>query len=173
MNAVFANGMLHEASTIESSCGRILSRLNSGLCPRMEKDMFTALGLAVLDQNAKTLQWASAAQPCPMIKRNGQVFEFKHEGGLPLGIIPTVEYVDSTLEMQAGDIVVFYTDGIIEATNEMGQMYGFERLKQSLTYMDSAMDAERITEAILRHIYDFAGFAQQYDDMTVVVLKKV
>ena len=63
MNAVMANGMLHDAATVEASCGKILSRLNAALYPRLEKQMFTALGLAILDQNSVRVQWASAAQP--------------------------------------------------------------------------------------------------------------
>jgi len=68
MNAVLVNGMLHEVAKIEASCGKILSVLNADLCPRMEKQMFTALGLAIFDQDAITLQWANAAQPYPIVK---------------------------------------------------------------------------------------------------------
>jgi hypothetical protein len=127
MTAVLANGMLHEVAKSETSCGQILAALNASLHPRTEKQMFTALGLAILKHDAKTLQWANAAQPYPLIKQGEQVVEFDREGGLLLSIMPNVSYPDWELELQAGDIVIFYTDGIIEAQNEAEEMYGTER----------------------------------------------
>ena len=102
-----------------------------------------------------------------------EVFEFKSEGGLPLGMIPSGEYADSVLDLQAGDIVIFYTDGIIEAENKMEEMYGTERLEQTVRQMNSAMNAEEILKTILQDVTDFVGSTEQYDDMTVVVVKKL
>jgi len=173
MNAVLANGMLHEVATTEASCGEILSILNAHLYPRMEKQMFTALGLAVLGQDDQTVQWANAAQPYPIVKRGQQLFEFGSYSELPLGMMQNVAYHDWELDLQAGDIVIFYTDGIIEAENEAEEMYGMERLQQVVTHIDSALNAEEIIETILQNVADFAGTAEQYDDMTVVVVKKL
>jgi hypothetical protein len=106
MNAVLANGMLREAAKTRTSCGEILSVLNAALYPRMEKHMFTALGLAALDQDSKTLQWANAAQHYPIVKRGERVFQFG-DGGLPLSVVPNVAYPDWELELQTGDIVIF------------------------------------------------------------------
>ncbi|MBM3242052.1 hypothetical protein FJZ31_37750 [Candidatus Poribacteria bacterium] len=173
MNAVLANGMLHEVAKTEASCGKILSALNADLCPRLEKGMFTALGLAIFDQNGKTLQWASAAQPHPLVKRDEEVFEFKSDGAFPLGMMRNVAYPDFEQELQEGDIVIFYTDGIIEAENEAEEMYGAERLEKVVTHIVPTMTAEGIIETILQDVADFVGAAEQYDDMTVVVVKKV
>ncbi|MBM3236727.1 tetratricopeptide repeat protein [Candidatus Poribacteria bacterium] len=172
MNAVLANGMLHEAAKNETSCGKILSELNADLHPRIEKQMFTALGLAILDADGKTLQWANAAQPHPMVKRGEEVFEFQSDGALPLGMMRNVAYSDWELELQAGDVVIFYTDGIIEAANEAGEMYETERLEQVVTHIDATMNAEKIIEAILQDVAGFVGTAEQYDDMTAVVVRK-
>jgi len=173
MNAVLANGMLHEVAKIETSCGEILSVLNADLCPRMEKGMFTALGLAILDSSSETLHWATAAQPFPIIKQDGQVFEFEIDGALPLGVMKNLTYRDWPLKLQAGDIVVFYTDGIIEAESETEEMYGTERLEQVIKHINSTMNAGEIIDTILGDVADFVGAAEQYDDLTVVVVKKV
>jgi serine phosphatase RsbU (regulator of sigma subunit) len=173
MNAVLANGMLHEVAKIEMSCGKILSALNADLYPRMEKGMFTALELAIFDQNGKTLQWASAAQPHPLAKRDEEVFEFQSDGAFPLGMMRNVAYPDFEQELQEGDIVIFYTDGIIEAENEVEEMYGAERLEKVVTHIVPTMTAEGIIETILQDVADFVGTAEQYDDMTVVVVKKL
>jgi len=160
MSAVLANGMMHEVTKIEASCGDILSTLNASLYPRMEKLMFTAFGLAILDQDAKTLRWANAAQPYPIVKRDEQVSEFKCDGELPLGMMRNMTYPDWEQELQAGDIVVFYTDGIIEAENEAEEMYGTERLEQVVTRINSTMNAGEIIETILQDVDDFVGAAQ-------------
>ena len=170
---VLASGMIHELVKIEVSCGEILSVLNAHLYPRMEKQMFTALGLAIFDQNATTLKWANAAQPYPIVKRGEQVFEFESESDLPLGMMRNLEYQDWELELRAGDIVIFYTDGIIEAENETEEMYGTERLEQIITNISSTISAEEIIKTILQDVDDFVGTAEQYDDMTVVVVKKL
>jgi len=88
-------------------------------------------------------------------------------------MIPSGEYADSVLDLQAGDIVIFYTDGIIEAENKMEEMYGTERLEQTVRQMNSAMNAEEILKTILQDVTDFVGSTEQYDDMTVVVVKKL
>jgi sigma-B regulation protein RsbU (phosphoserine phosphatase) len=173
MNAVLANGMLHEVAKDGVSCGRILSALNADLYPRMEKQMFTALALAVIDPDSGKLLWANAAQPHPLVKRDDQVFEFRSDSELPLGIMPNTAYPDSDLELQTGDIVVLYTDGVIEAEDEARKMYGTERLERIVARIDSTMDAEGVIKAIRQDLSDFVGSAEQYDDITVVVLKKL
>jgi len=84
-----------------------------------------------------------------------------------------VTYPDGELALQTGDIVIFYTDGIIEAENEAEEMYSTERFQQFLAGMDSSMGAERVIEAILQDVSRFVGAAEQYDDMTIVVVKKL
>jgi len=172
MNAVLANGMLHEVAKNQLSCGKILSELNADLCSRMEKHMFTSLVLATIDQDTGTLHWANAAQPFPIVKQAELVFEFEREGQLPLGMVQNIAYNDWRLELQSGDIVIFYTDGIIEAQNEAEEMYGTERLKLVITRMNTTMKAQQIIKTIWHDVSDFVGSTEQYDDMTVVVVKK-
>jgi sigma-B regulation protein RsbU (phosphoserine phosphatase) len=74
MNAVMANSVLNEVAKGKSSCGEILSVLNAALYPRMDKNMFTALGFAILHQDSRIMKWSSAGQPYPLIKRDKQVF---------------------------------------------------------------------------------------------------
>jgi sigma-B regulation protein RsbU (phosphoserine phosphatase) len=173
MNATMANGMMHEVATIEASCGRILSRLNAHLYPLMEKQMFTAFLFAIIDQDAGLIRWSNAAQPHPLIKLSSGASEAEEDGQLPLSMAPGTKYPDCELRLQIGDIVIFYTDGIIEAENEAEEMYGTERLLNLVSGIDTSASAEDAIEAILQDVSDFAGAAQQYDDMTVVVLRKV
>jgi len=172
MNAVLASGMLYEVVKAEVSCGRILSALNAGLHPRMEKQMFTAFSFAILDEDAGMIQWSNAAQPLPLIRRSDGASEAEEDGELPLGMAPDVEYPDYELRLRAGDLAIFYTDGVIEAENETEEMYGTERLVSLVAGMNSSASAEGVIDAILQDVARFVGDAEQYDDMTVVVVKK-
>jgi len=170
MSAVLTNGMLHTESKIHTSCSEILIALNDSLCPRMMKMMFTALGLAIIEDD--TLSIANAAQPYPIIKRQREAFEFRTDTDLPLGMMQDVEYLEQEFVIQTGDIVIFYTDGIIEAENESGEIYGIERLLQFISIMDAGMSSEETIKAIMDDVIAFAGGAEQYDDMTIVVVKR-
>jgi sigma-B regulation protein RsbU (phosphoserine phosphatase) len=86
---------------------------------------------------------------------------------------PDVKYPDYELKLQTGDIVIFYTDGIIEAENEAEEMYGTERLLNLVAGIGTTASAEDVIEAILQDVSDFVGAAQQYDDMTLVIVKKL
>jgi serine phosphatase RsbU (regulator of sigma subunit)/streptogramin lyase len=172
MNAVMASGMLYEVVKTEASCGGILSVMNAGLYPRTEKQMFTAFSFAILNQDSGMIQWSNAAQPLPMVKRGGGVSEAEGDGQLPLGMAPDVGYLDYELELQSGDTVIFYTDGIIEAENAAEEMYGTERLLDLVAGVDPAASVEDVIEVILQDVSDFVGSAEQYDDMTIVVIRK-
>ncbi|MDQ1329391.1 MAG: phosphoserine phosphatase RsbU/P, partial [Candidatus Poribacteria bacterium] len=171
MNAVFVNGMLHEVAKNETSCGKILSVLNSDLYPRMEKLMYCSLILAVLYQNTRKLEWANAAQPYPIIRRGDHIFELDSGGDLPLSMKQNLTYADRELELQDGDIIVFYTDGIIEATNEAKEMYEIERLEEVIANINPTMNAKEIIETIIKDVTNFVGSENQYDDITIVVVK--
>ncbi len=173
MNAILVDGMLREIAKNRTSCGEILSTLNADLCPLMEKQMFAALELAIIDRETSILRWSNAAQPYPMIRQGEQVSELKGSGGLPLGMMQNMTYPDWELPLCAGDIVIFYSDGIIEGENEAEEMYGAERLEQVIARMNPAINAVEIIETISRDFADFVGDTEQYDDVTIVVVKKL
>ena len=95
----------------------------------------------------------------------------KTEGDtFPLGIIDKAEYQDTSLRLQPGDRVVFCTDGIVEALNNQKKMFSFERL-QKVVQGSKSTTAEALLKDIIDSIYEFAGDAEQYDDMTIIVLQ--
>jgi ligand-binding sensor domain-containing protein len=172
MNATLASGMLDEITKMEVSCGKILSELNAGLYPRMDRQMFTAFSFAVLNPGAGVIQWSNAGQPLPLIKRSDGVSEADGDGELPLGMLPDVKYPDYELKLQLGDMAIFYTDGIIEAENESAEIYGTDRLMDLVTDIGLTVSVEVIIEAILQDVAGFVGNAEQYDDMTIVAIKR-
>ena len=171
MNAVLTNGMLYEVSRFKSEAAVILSDLNTGLAPRMYGPSFIALNLAVLDETEKRIDYANGGQPYPILKRGTDIIEIE-SGDLPLGSMKRVEYESTTFDLTEGDVLIFHTDGLIEALNPEEEMYGTERFKESVSRIPDNFDAEAIVQHIVNDARDFVGEAEQYDDLTIVVIKR-
>lgn len=170
MNAVLTNGMLYEVSRFKSKADVILSDLNAGLAPRMYGPSFIALNLAVLDDTKKQVDYANGGQPYPVLKRGNDIIEIEN-GDLPLGSMKTVQYESSTFDLSEGDILIFHTDGLIEALNAEEEMYGTERLKASVSRMPDGCNAAEAVQHLVNDVHNFVGEAEQYDDMTIVVIR--
>ena len=170
MNAVLTNGMLYEVSRFKSESGIILTDLNAGLAPRMYGPSFIALNLAVLDENKKRVDYANGGQPYPVLKRGAEIIEIENSD-LPLGSMKKVEYESVTFDLSAGDILIFHSDGLIEALNTDEEMYGTERLKESVSKIPDSFTATEVIQSLVEDVRNFVGEAEQYDDMTIVVIK--
>ena len=170
MNAVLTNGMLYEVSRFKSEADVILSDLNAGLAPRMYGPSFIALNLAILDETKRQIDYANGGQPYPVLKRGSDIIEIEN-GDLPLGSMKTVQYESATLDLNEDDILIFHTDGLIEALNSEEEMYGTERLKESVSRIPDSCSAEGVVQHIVNDVRDFVGEAEQYDDMTIVVVR--
>lgn len=172
MTAVMADGMLHaEAKFWENSTGEFLSEFNKSLYERTEKRTFVAFCLASIDINAKTLHFSNAGLSWPLIKRGKKVITIAEASGLPLGIRAGEVYKETSLQLEEGDIAVFCTDGIIEAMNQNEEVYSFERLEEVIRNTLPGLSASQFVAEILKDVETFVGKADQYDDMTIVVLK--
>jgi sigma-B regulation protein RsbU (phosphoserine phosphatase) len=88
----------------------------------------------------------------------------------PLGILENAQYEQTQLQLAAGDRVVFYTDGIVEAMNEHGEIFGFERLLE-VVQGSRGMMADPLLKKIIDAVNTFAGRASQHDDLTVIALR--
>lgn len=172
MAAVMANGMLHSESKACSYPNEVLSILNESLHQRLEHRTFVALCLACINPKEKKAFFSNAGMPYPVVKRGNRIIEMG-KGGLPLGMLAGVEYETDSIQLQLGDFLVFYTDGIVEAENEADEMYSDERLHSIIQRTDNNMSARELLNAILFDVQTFSGETEQYDDITLVVLKVV
>lgn len=170
MNAVLTNGMLYEVSRFKSESGIILTDLNAGLAPRMYGPSFIALNLAVLDETKRRVDYANGGQPYPVLKRGAEIIEIENSD-LPLGSMKKVEYESVTFDLNAGDILIFHSDGLIEALNTDEEMYGTERLKEVVSKIPDSFTATEVIQSLVEDVQNFVGEAEQYDDMTIVVIK--
>ena len=113
---------------------------------------------------------AGQTQPILLSAQTGEASLVETEGDtFPLGILDEANYQETKLQLERGDKVVLYTDGIVEAMNEKEEMFGFERLME-LTQKARSMSAGALLKEIIIRVNEFAGGAAQHDDITVIVV---
>ena len=154
------------------SVDQSMMRANRRLKKDVKSGMFVALLYAVLNSQDRTLTMCSAGQtqPVMMSAKTAEATLVETEGDtFPLGILEDANYEETRLQLQPGDKVVFYTDGIVEAMNEQEEIYGFERLQEVIK--SSRVDtAEALMNEVIASVDTFAGGAPQHDDITVIVV---
>jgi serine phosphatase RsbU (regulator of sigma subunit) len=151
---------------------RIFERLNHMVRRTTDKRTYMTLLCAVLDREAGTMLLVSAGHP-PVLLRNGKTGRFEEvgEGAPPLGTFLEVRYEPVQRPVAPGDLLVFYTDGLVEARNEHGQDYGDARLQRAVDRAAGSRTAREIRDAVLGDLSNFKGDQEQADDMTLVVVR--
>ncbi|MGB6829772.1 MAG: PP2C family protein-serine/threonine phosphatase, partial [Terracidiphilus sp.] len=120
------------------------------------------------DEN-QTLQVANSGAVQPVFCRSGQSVTVKAEG-FPLGMFPDVTYEELNVATQPGDVIVFVSDGILDAENEEEEMYGQDRLS-ALLCANRERPAIEIADEILADVARFQGAKDRFDDETIIVLR--
>jgi sigma-B regulation protein RsbU (phosphoserine phosphatase) len=146
-----------------------MARLNNALEEGNENCMFLTLFFAVLDLRNLQLRFCSAGHPEPVLLRDGTVSSLPQDVGPALGLARDLAYPLNVLQLQAGDRLVIYSDGIDEAFNEDNEMFGVERLQQALQGSRGESTAAA-GEQLLASVDRFAGARPQSDDITVLVV---
>jgi len=148
-----------------------LMRVNEIINNDAQSDHFVTVFYAIWDPRKKELTYANGGHNPPLlIRRSGQTKLLKAQG-IALGVMPNVVIEQKTLSFQKGDVLLLYTDGVTEAINEDYDEFGLSRLRLTADAVrnQSAVDIRAaITEAIHAH----AGDTPQFDDITLVVLKR-
>lgn len=136
-------------------------------------DTYVALCYAVYDAGRRTLDLALGGQLTPMIRyRDGSVEFIEATGNFPLGIVPTVEYTATSVQLAQGDSVLLYTDGLVEAFSPGHELFGFDRLAAAFAECGDAPAAE-VVDRLLTTIDEWQGGLDRHDDVTAVVLQIV
>jgi sigma-B regulation protein RsbU (phosphoserine phosphatase) len=150
-----------------------MMRANQRLKKDIKPGMFVALLYAMLDSEAKTISLCSAGQTQPVFRKSedGSAGLIETKGDtFPLGILYEAEYAETLLELFPGDIIVFYTDGIVEALNPAGEIFGFDRLAETVK-SSTGGSAESLLKEILAQVSTFAAGSPQHDDLTLIVVR--
>jgi serine phosphatase RsbU (regulator of sigma subunit) len=125
---------------------------------------------AELEPESRQLRWCNAGLPPPALLRAGQV-AWLPGTGIPLASLPHVTYAAHEETLAAGDLLLFYTDGLVEATSPLGDLFGRERLAAALCRLPAACTAEEVLARLHDEVARFVGDAPPYDDLTAVALR--
>lgn len=152
------------------SPSEVLARVNHTLCEGNEAGMFVTVWLGILDLKTGLMQCANAGHEYPVLMRAGGNYELlKDKHGLVLAAMDGVKIPEYEIRLNPGDRIFVYTDGVPEAINEKNEAYGTERLTERLNRVKNNSEAH-ILEDILQDIRNFAGAAEQFDDITMLGL---
>ena len=149
----------------------ILRRTNDSVSEENAAMLFATAFVGIYDSEAKTLTYSNAGHNLPYVLGD-TLTKLDGARGTLLGLFPGERYESATARLKSGDLLLLYTDGVTEATNEAREFYGEARLEETLR--ESIRDMEPDTLArVRRSVQDFAGSAEQHDDMTMLTLQVV
>jgi len=149
--------------------------LNKVLRAKTRPDMFITMFIAVWDSKTNSLTYTPCGhEPTYVFKKSTDSVQMLKKEGIALGMIDHVDKIlkKETITIESGDVIIQYTDGIPEAWNVERQMYGFERLEESMKKHIHKATAKEIYDGILEDVYRFMAGYPQADDVTLVVMKK-
>jgi steroid delta-isomerase-like uncharacterized protein len=154
-----------------SSPGEVLEQVNETLLARIPQNMFVTCFYAILDPQSGTLRYANAGHDPPYLHRsNGNAEQLKARG-MPLGLMPGMGYEEKETILDAGEFTLLYSDGLVEAHDPTGEMFGFSRLGKLVA--EHAAEEGSLGDILLRELYTFVGESwEQEDDITLLTLKR-
>ena len=159
-----------QARSVESPAA-ILRNINALVYRSTAVHQFATFFLARVSADGRRMTFANAGHNWPALLRKDGSREWLQTGGTILGIMEDVPMDEATFDLTPGDLLVFYTDGISEATNEDGELYGEERLVEFVKGLPPALNPESIAVSILREVERHLGRLEAQDDRTLVVLR--
>jgi len=167
--AALVSGIMRSAAQQRPEPARMLGLLNDAIQERKLESQYVTMLFALWNDDSRTLQVANSGAVQPILCRAGQSSTILAEG-FPLGLFPEVVYDELSVATEPGDAIVFVSDGILDAVNAQGEMYGSERLEELLCNRGEH-SAEEIADAILSDVGRFQGDEDRFDDETIIVLK--
>jgi predicted ester cyclase len=164
-------GMLRAVSQAldSSSPSEVLERVNEALSPNIPPNMFVTCFYAIIDPKSGCLTYANAGHDLPYLHRTGDAEELRARG-MPLGLMPGMGYEEKKKSLEASQSVLFYSDGLVEAHDPKGEMFGFPRLRELVAEHGEERSLE---EVLLKELYSFVGEGwEQEDDITLLTLRR-
>src|SRR5271155_1829870 len=167
--AALVSGILRSHAPIEPGPAEMLSALNFSLGERRIEAQFVSLIYALWDDQNRTLRVANSGLPRPLYCHDGKI-ESIEIAGLPSGLFDDAEYDELSFRAKPGDMFVFFSDGILDARNRAGAMFGRGRLEQVVRpNLDAS--AEEMVKLIFQAAAEHASGVEAFDDETVVAIR--
>ena len=148
-----------------------VAEANNQLCSMNPKELFITAFFGVIDLQLGTLTYVNAGHDPPyLMNGTDQPAELTHTGGIALGVLPGLPYSELTIPIDAGTSLFMYTDGITEAQNAAGELFGKERL-EGLLVTSREVGPQTVIGSVLGDLELFTGNAQQFDDITCIAVR--
>jgi len=167
--AALVSGILRSHAPIEPGPAEMLRAVNFSLGERRIDAQFVSIIYAVWDDENRTLQVANSGLPRPLYCHDGKI-EIIEATGLPLGLFDDADYDEFTFKAKPGDMFVFFTDGILDARNRAGDMFGRGRVEKIVATCTS-VSAACVVDSLFKAVDEFAAGVDAFDDQTVVAIR--
>jgi predicted ester cyclase len=163
-------GMLQLAAQSYSSPGEMLQRVNEALFTSIPATMFVTCFYCVLDTESGRVVYANAGHDLPYLRRRGSDAEELRARGMPLGLMPGMSYEEKDIVLDVGESALFYSDGLVEAHDLKGDMFGFPRLR---TLVAESSKERSLGGFLMEELYSFVGDGwEQEDDITLLTVER-
>jgi phosphoserine phosphatase RsbU/P len=153
------------------STAAMVSTLNKQLYANTTPEKYATFYFALYEESTHSLTYTNAGHLSPMLVREGDV-QMLDSTGTVVGAFPVARYEERTVPLEHGDILVAYTDGIVEPENAYGEMYGEDRLKEMVLKYSGA-DSSEIIARTMEAVIEWTGSSELQDDMTMVVARRI
>jgi predicted ester cyclase len=165
-----ARSMLRAVARASNPPGDVLGKVNDSLVTDIPPNMFVTCFYAILDPKSGHLVYANAGHDMPYLhRRNGDTEELRARG-MPLGLMPSMSYEEKEIALDVGEGVFFYSDGLVEAHDPKGEMFGFPRLR---ALVGEHGEEQALGDFLLEELYSFVGEGwEQEDDITLLTLER-
>ena len=166
-------GLVAARSTVSSEPESIVAGVNRDICLMASASVvpLASLFVARLDPITGKLEYCSAGHPPALLLRANGDLELLSDGGLLLGVLPGAPYVRGCVELGAGDVVLAYSDGVLESLNKAEEEFGYARLEAQLRRA-RADSADAVLFSVLGAVQDFAATHPLVDDITLAIVHR-
>ncbi|HEX8143236.1 MAG TPA: SpoIIE family protein phosphatase [Pyrinomonadaceae bacterium] len=155
---------------MDGAVSRMTANVNGQLTRSTDSNRFATLFLAIYEESTRTLRYTNAGHNAPLLVRAGGAVERLVTGGIMVGAFDWASYEEASVELQRGDLLLVFSDGITEAESAEGQEYGEERLMR-FAIEHRIMSADELQHAIFDEIDAWSGKLERNDDQTLVIVK--
>ena len=168
---MMAKILLYNYAIMGGTPHEVLERLNATICKNNDDSMFVTVWFGIYTVSTGKITAANAGHEYPIIKRGENGFEIlKDRHGFVIGGMNGLKYRDYEFTLEPGDVLFLYTDGVPEATDAYGDMFGTERLLETLNAASQG-SAKELLEAVRAGVESFVGDAPQFDDLTMLAIR--
>ncbi len=159
--------ILQSCAMLGKSAAEILDKTNEAICSNNKVEMFVTIWLGIVELSTGIVKAANAGHEYPAVMQNGRFELLKDRHGLVIGGMAESKYKEYELQLQPGDKLFIYTDGVPEATAADNSMFGTDRMLEALNREPDA-EPEKIIGNVRQAVDDFVKDAEQFDDLTML-----